>query len=164
MIALAELVEWNSKTTSRTDCLDALLDLYGVVPSKAPICQYLIKKLATIVNFTDATMRALLEDLPPALLVDFLTVLSNCDRNRKDLAAELRVSCDFHDHHDHLGRMDCGLGQLRDATFYLSFFRACMDRPMKQKRLKRKMWRDPTNGLGNLKGQAIPKISRCMRL
>jgi hypothetical protein len=124
MTVLVELVVWNPGKLVQRDCFVAIRELHDTLPLNAPICQYIIKKLATYSSFGGKT-KTQLEKLPAAFLVELLMVTGPV-KLRKVLLAEVCDQCKFHGHKDDDEVNDCRGRQRRDGTFYASFLRACL--------------------------------------
>lgn len=129
MVALGELVACNENMVSATDCLDAVRELCDAVPLGAPIFRFLIMKLILIGDFTSEGWREQLENLPAAILVDFIEPSSESKIApfHNSLEEQLLLCCEFHDHEDDDHRDNCETIQIRDMAFYRSFARACMN-------------------------------------
>jgi hypothetical protein len=65
MTILVELCDFSWKRVAQRDCFKAIGELYGAIPSNTPICQYLLKRLATHSGF-GTWIKPYLESMPPA--------------------------------------------------------------------------------------------------
>jgi hypothetical protein len=125
MTILVELCAFSWKRVAQRDCFKAIGELYGAIPSNTPICQYLLKRLATYSGF-GTWIKPYLESMPPALLVDLILLIGPLKNNQTTLEKAVRNSCNFHDHQSRTEVLDCKKWQRRDGAFYVSFLRVCM--------------------------------------